>query len=57
MKIFYIYEIFKMSTVLLWYFILINTVSFVIWALDKKRALYQQRRISEHHLLILSLLG
>jgi uncharacterized membrane protein YsdA (DUF1294 family) len=42
---------------LFWYFPLINLVAFSIIGVDKRLAIQQKRRISEHNLLLTSILG
>lgn len=39
------------------YLILINVISFIIYGLDKYKAIKKKRRISEKTLLIISLMG
>ncbi|WP_423230659.1 DUF1294 domain-containing protein [Clostridium disporicum] len=39
------------------YFIIINFVSFILMYIDKRRAIKKEWRISEHTLILISLLG
>jgi uncharacterized membrane protein YsdA (DUF1294 family) len=43
--------------VLVYYLCIINIITFVVWGVDKRRAVKEQRRVSENTLLYLSVAG
>lgn len=44
-----------MVNYILWYLGLVNIVTFVVWGIDKYKAIKKKRRISEKKLLILTI--
>ena len=46
-----------MIKLLIYYFVVINLISFIVYALDKHKTQKQKWRISERNLLMLSFLG
>ena len=54
-----LYQIFSfmISKIILIYFVLINLITFIVWWIDKRKAIKKKWRISEKTLLILTLMG
>lgn len=42
---------------MIYYFILINILTFILYGIDKKKAIKGKYRISEYHLLLCSFIG